>query len=41
MLINFQVTNYRSLKSTTKFSMEKGKNVRKYKTNIEEVNKQK
>lgn len=34
MLIDFQVNNYRSFKDNNNFSMEKGKNVRKYKNAV-------
>lgn len=41
MLIEFCVTNYRSFKNRTCFSMEKGNNIRKYKNNVLEVKKTK
>lgn len=41
MLIDFQVTNFRSFKNENDFSMEKGKNVRKYKNNVLEIGKTK
>ncbi|MCP1110511.1 AAA family ATPase [Ohessyouella blattaphilus] len=41
MLIDFQVTNFRSFKNENSFSMEKGKNVRKHKNNVMEVGKEK
>ena len=41
MLIDFKVTNYRSFKNTNIFSMEKGKNIRKYRNNVLEIGKQK
>jgi len=37
MLIDFQVANFRSFKNENDFSMEKGKNVRKYKNNVLEI----
>ncbi|GFH39970.1 AAA family ATPase [Lactococcus insecticola] len=39
MLIDFQVTNFRSFKSENSFSMEKGKYLRKYKNNILKLDK--
>lgn len=41
MIIDFKVTNFRSFNSTTDFSMEKGKNIRKYKENVLEIADQK
>lgn len=41
MLIDFQVTNFKSFKNEIEFSMEKGKNVRKYKNNVLEIGKTK
>lgn len=41
MLVDFQVTNFRSFKNENDFSMEKGKNVRKYKNNVLEIGKTK
>jgi len=41
MLINFKITNFRSFKNTNDFSMEKGKNVRKHKNNVMEIEKKK
>lgn len=39
MLINFKISNFRSFRDKNTFSMEKGKNIRKYKNNVLEVNK--